>query len=133
MSYIDDYQLLENKWDTIHQYSCANWFANLIGFLFFSIKCSEIKIGHFTQIVAMKAKYIGCAMSKFLSGDDYEMNFYLVCNYSFGNMVSEPIYTSGPAASRCKSGRSITYKGLCNSTEDIQAIAGEMWLWSDFM
>ncbi|KAJ6637145.1 Antigen 5 like allergen Cul n 1 [Pseudolycoriella hygida] len=96
MSYIDDYQLLENK---------------------------EVKIGHFTQIVAMKAKYVGCAMSKFLSGEHYEMNFYLVCNYSFGNRVSEPIYTTGPAASRCNSGRSLYYKGLCNSTEDIEEIS----------
>lgn len=74
----------------------------------------------------MKSKYIGCAMSKFLSGEEYEMNFYLVCNYSFGNQVSEPIYTSGKAASRCKTGRSINYKGLCNSTEDIQAIPDEV-------
>lgn len=65
-------------------------------------------------------------MSKFLSGDNYEMNFYLVCNYSFGNMISEPIYTTGSPACRCKSDPSSNYKGLCNSTEDIQPIAGDM-------
>lgn len=100
MTYIDEYQLLETN---------------------------EVKIGHFTQIVAMKSKYIGCAMSTFFSGEDYEMNYYLVCNYSFGNALTEPIYTTGPAASRCESGRSIIYKGLCNSTEDIQAVLGNIY------
>lgn len=67
----------------------------------------------------MRAKRIGCAAAIFQSENEDLINFYLVCNYSFGNMFYEPIYTVGRTASKCKSGRNRAYKGLCNSRENI--------------
>lgn len=71
----------------------------------------------------MRAKKIGCAASTFLSDNGELKNFYLVCNYSFANMLTQPIYTTGRTASKCKSGRSSTYKGLCTSSENIAPVA----------
>ena len=39
---------------------------------------------------------------------------YLVCNYGrAGNVISTPMYTSGPACSACPQGSSCTSQGLC--------------------
>lgn len=84
-----------------------------------SIERRKVKIGHFTQIVAMRSKKVGCAAAKFPSKNGDFSQLYLVCNYSFGNMIGEPIYTVGPTASKCTSGRSKIYKGLCRSNENI--------------
>lgn len=67
----------------------------------------------------MRAKKIGCAAATFPSEDGDLINFYLVCNYSFINMIDEPIYTTGRTASKCQSGRNRRYNGLCNSSEKV--------------
>lgn len=67
----------------------------------------------------MRAKKIGCAAATFPSNDGELINFYFVCNYSFGNMIDEPIYTVGPTASKCQSGRNKRFRGLCNPKETV--------------
>ena len=68
----------------------------------------------------MRAKKVGCAVSKYRSaGIQY---FYFVCNYSFGNVLMVSVYSTGPSGSKCKSGRDTVYKGVCIVEENILPI-----------
>lgn len=87
----------------------------LIDFRFTFIRRKAI--GHFTAIVNEKSTRIGCSLVRFQkSGFKF---LYLVCNYSWNNFLGEPIYTAGPAASKCQKGRHRVYESLCNENEII--------------
>ncbi|XP_055588385.1 antigen 5 like allergen Cul n 1-like [Uranotaenia lowii] len=70
-------------------------------------------VGHFTQIVADRCTKVGCVLVRWRHPDEgkNEVSYYLVCNYSFGNLP--PYYESGPTASECKKVNP-RYPGLCD-------------------
>ncbi|XP_037052100.1 antigen 5 like allergen Cul n 1-like [Bradysia coprophila] len=74
------------------------------------------KIGHFTQIVRAGASRMGCALTSFANS---RKNVYIVCNYSLANILGRKAYTTGMPCSACNEGCSLTYPGLCNTTEVI--------------
>lgn len=80
-----------------------------------SYKDSVKLIGHFTQLVLAGADRVGCAMAKYDNG--YQKSMLFTCNYSLGNLFTKPVYVSGEPCSKCKSGCSKTYSGLCNTNE----------------
>lgn len=73
------------------------------------------QIGHFTQIVSDRTIKIGCGLVTYstYSGDVWTHD-YFVCNYSFTNIIGQPAYVKGIAASQCTTGASFSYPGLCN-------------------
>lgn len=77
------------------------------------------QIGHFTQVVRDKSMKLGCAITSFSSADKQFKNIYLVCNYSMTNMIGKPVYVSGRMASKCKSGPSKRFRGLCSRDEKL--------------
>lgn len=85
-------------------------------------------VGHFTQIVSDKSKFVGCALIHYTERHDnhYRYNMYFVCNYSFTNYIGEPVYIIGETASQCKSGTDAIYRGLCSKEEyyDENALPG---------
>jgi hypothetical protein len=76
--------------------------------------CGQIaKIGHFLQIIQDQALYVGCAVVKFTNGR--MKSLLLACNYSYTNMMLQPVYVAGSPASGCGSkGRNSKYTSLCN-------------------
>lgn len=84
-----------------------------------SYRVPEKNIGHFVQIVKDSADRVGCALTKY---DDGQLKHMLVvCNYSVGDILDEPVYTTGKPCSKCLSGCSKKYSGLCNSNEKTYA------------
>ncbi|XP_037932307.1 antigen 5 like allergen Cul n 1-like [Teleopsis dalmanni] len=72
-------------------------------------------IGHFTQVVQEKATHMGCAiLRQTKSGTTYQ---FIACDYAYTNVLGKPIYTSGTAASGCKTGRNPNFKSLCTTKE----------------
>ncbi|XP_001354820.2 antigen 5 like allergen Cul n 1 [Drosophila pseudoobscura] len=59
------------------------------------------KIGHFTLLVSDRVHRVGCAAVRFLEPQASRYQFMLTCNYDYNNIYNEPIYQSGPAASKC--------------------------------
>lgn len=80
-----------------------------------SYKESIRLVGHFTQLSQAGADRVGCAMSKYDNGILKSILF--TCNYSLSNLFSKPVYVTGEPCSKCKSGCSKTYSGLCNTNE----------------
>jgi hypothetical protein len=77
--------------------------------------CQPPSAGHFTQFAKYNVVAIGCAVAKYTDKANPIMKTTLVaCNYSYGNLVNQPIYIPGPAASSCKTGRHPIYTNLCN-------------------
>lgn len=76
-------------------------------------------IGHFTQVISEKSKYMGCALIHYIKPKDghHRYNMYFVCNYSFTNYMGEPVYSVGPTASKCQTGTDSIYNGLCSKEE----------------
>jgi len=71
--------------------------------------------GHFSQIVWARTRYIGCGAISYTgyNGDGRFNTAYYVCNYGeAGNFQGRPIYTKGPACSRCPQGYTCS-GGLC--------------------
>lgn len=60
---------------------------------------------------------IGCAMSRFFEPPFFRN--YLVCDYSFNNVVGSPVYVPGPTASLCTTGTNPNYPGLCSVNEAV--------------
>lgn len=75
---------------------------------------SKNMIRHFTQMVSAGADRVGCAMTKY---DNGYKTMLLACDYSFMSILNQPIYKTGKPCSKCKSGCSKSYPGLCNSNE----------------
>ena len=69
------------------------------------------KIGHFTQVVRDNAVAIGCAVSRYTDGT-WKATL-VACNYSYGNMLNTPVYSSGNTASACPNGRDSAFSNLC--------------------
>lgn len=77
-------------------------------------------VGHYTMWVQDKAAAVGCAAmtsTMGVDGEDYGV-LLLTCNYSWTNLIGTPVYIAGKTASKCKTGRDTTYKGLCSENED---------------
>ncbi|XP_055629317.1 antigen 5 like allergen Cul n 1-like [Toxorhynchites rutilus septentrionalis] len=74
------------------------------------------QIGHFTQMVHADTTEIGCALVRFSKNKknvDY-VHYYLVCNYSEGNIEEQPVYRKGRSCSKCKHGCNRgKYRCLC--------------------
>jgi hypothetical protein len=66
--------------------------------------------GHFTQVVKDVCGKIGCAVIQGFDGKYYRI--LIACNYEGSNLIGVPIYTAGPAASKCAT-KSTKYPGLC--------------------
>lgn len=61
---------------------------------------------------------IGCAMINYFA--DSWKNTLFVCDYSLTNVIGWPVYTTGKPCSGCKSGCSVSFLGLCNTSEAVQ-------------
>ncbi|XP_050067464.1 antigen 5 like allergen Cul n 1-like [Anopheles maculipalpis] len=76
-------------------------------------------IGHFTQMIHANTQYVGCAMVRFrgIQQGFLVKQYYLVCNYSEGNLYERPVYRKGKRCSKCKYGCSndTSYRCLCRS------------------
>ncbi|XP_052861166.1 antigen 5 like allergen Cul n 1-like [Anopheles cruzii] len=74
-------------------------------------------IGHFTQMIHADTQSVGCAMVRFAGTRQgvTVTQYYLVCNYSEGNLYERPVYRKGKRCSKCKYGCSAAaaYKCLC--------------------
>lgn len=69
-------------------------------------------IGHFTAMIGDRAHHVGCAVVHF-----YESNLtkiLMTCNYDYNNFVDEPVYRTGPTASKCAYKISEKFPGLCD-------------------
>uniref|UniRef100_A0A182NM76 Venom allergen-1 n=1 Tax=Anopheles dirus TaxID=7168 RepID=A0A182NM76_9DIPT len=70
-------------------------------------------IGHFTMLVSDRTWKVGCAMQHWVEGK--AMKIYFVCNYSFSNIITQQVYTTGAAGSQCQAGMNPSYPGLCRT------------------
>lgn len=70
-------------------------------------------IGHFTQIVNDRACKLGCALTQWRIKNRFF--YYVVCNYSFGNLVMDTAYKS--KGDECKMGNDHVYGSLCSRNE----------------
>ena len=70
-------------------------------------------IGHFTQLVNDRACKIGCAVTLWTEKKKY--HFYVVCNYSFGNLVESSAYQV--KGDKCQKGYHPDHKHLCHPDE----------------
>ena len=77
-------------------------------------------IGHFTAIVGQKVNRVGCALVKHQEG--IFKYLYLVCNYSYTNVIEEAVYAAGKTCSKCETGCHKVYKGLCSAKEPIRPL-----------
>ncbi|XP_053688726.1 antigen 5 like allergen Cul n 1-like [Sabethes cyaneus] len=61
------------------------------------------EIGHFTQMIHADTTEIGCAFVRFQKQNNNLsfMHYYLVCNYSEGNIAERPVYRKGKRCSKC--------------------------------
>ncbi|KAG4074795.1 hypothetical protein HA402_006434 [Bradysia odoriphaga] len=101
----DAYEDLHTKWFVEHQYCDMN---NIRKYHGKPLKPGE-QIGHFTQMVSDQVDQVGCCVSMFQRGD---MKFvYIVCNYSYSNILNRPIYVEGKP--KCKK-FSRKYRALCS-------------------
>ncbi|XP_052863079.1 antigen 5 like allergen Cul n 1-like [Anopheles cruzii] len=73
-------------------------------------------IFHFAVLAADKSNKIGCAVSQWTDNGTW---LYLVCNYSFTDVVGLPMYASGEPCSGCTTGCNSAYAGLCNPDEPV--------------
>ncbi|XP_052897638.1 antigen 5 like allergen Cul n 1-like [Anopheles moucheti] len=78
-------------------------------------------IGHFTQMASDRTWAVGCAMQNWLE-DGIWITYYFVCNYSFTNIVNQPVYVTGATASGCTTGVNSHYSGLCSENEVVQSV-----------
>ncbi|XP_050096280.1 antigen 5 like allergen Cul n 1-like [Anopheles aquasalis] len=82
----------------------------------YTLPSMQAGIGHFTQMIHADAHRMGCAMVRFagVMKGQAVTQYYLVCNYSEGNVYERPVYRKGKRCSKCKYGCSTgTFKCLC--------------------
>lgn len=68
-------------------------------------------IGHFTQVVKDDSNFVGCAMIQFERKN--LCTTIVTCNYAKTNMIGEPVYVAGEAASKCEK-KSEKFSALCS-------------------
>ncbi|EDX02933.1 antigen 5 like allergen Cul n 1 [Drosophila yakuba] len=73
-------------------------------------------IGHFTTMVNERNNRVGCAIARFTDANNVQATL-LVCNYAVTNVLNNPVYRAGPAASECTTGRNSNYPNLCSPNE----------------
>ena len=78
---------------------------------FGSSKCTWNDIKYFTQMIWDDAIAVGCAIVRDVS------NYFIACDYSFGNISGRPVYKIGAIGSQCTRGLSRQYRGLCHESE----------------
>ncbi|XP_004536108.1 venom allergen 3 [Ceratitis capitata] len=84
------------------------------------------KIGHFTMLVADRAHRVGCAAVHYQDPNQIDdMKFLMTCNYDFTNVLGEPVYQSGPAASKCVYKISEKYPSLCDWKDAVYDYSSE--------
>ncbi|XP_029713402.2 antigen 5 like allergen Cul n 1 [Aedes albopictus] len=82
----------------------------------FEVNPQSLAIGHFTQMIHADTTEIGCALVRFYKHHNNLrfLHYYLVCNYSEGNIENRPVYRKGKRCSRCKNGCTRgKYRCLC--------------------
>lgn len=57
---------------------------------------------------------VGCAAVLYKSN-----NVMVICDYSGNNFYGKPVYTVGPTASKCQTGKNSQYLNLCSKAERI--------------
>ena len=73
--------------------------------------CCQGGSGHFTQLVQYRTIALGCAIAIFTNqGTKTDL---MACNYSFGNILEDPVYIAGSVASNCLKGKDKVYQNLC--------------------
>jgi hypothetical protein len=75
------------------------------------------QIGHFLQMIQDQASFVGCAISRYSNGRWKVL--LLACNYSYANILTQSVYTTGahaqaPASACGNKGRNNRYTSLCN-------------------
>ncbi|XP_037723395.1 antigen 5 like allergen Cul n 1 [Drosophila subpulchrella] len=73
-------------------------------------------IGHFTTMVNERNNRVGCAIARFTDSNGVQATL-LACNYAVTNVLNNPVYRAGPAASECTTGRNSNYPNLCSPNE----------------
>lgn len=73
-------------------------------------------IGHYTQMMKENSCFVGCCAVRWVSSDKTYQ--YWVCNYSYSNMLDQPVFERGETASKCTEGPHEYYTGLCASNEE---------------
>lgn len=81
-----------------------------------NFQSSDRKIGHFTQMIRDRQSYVGCGVAMYGKEGVKGNHLLLACDYSYANMIGEPVYKSGPKCSECRKCDSIN-KGLCSENE----------------
>jgi hypothetical protein len=80
-------------------------------------------IGHFLQVVSDKVTHVGCALTQYT--EDNFKTLLMVCDYSITNICGQATYEKGEReCSKCKTGCSKTYVGLCGPNEQKNPYAG---------
>ncbi len=67
---------------------------------------------------------MGCAISLYTDSD--WKRFLFACDYSYGNVIGNPVYLTGKTASGCKTGTNPKYPGLCSSYE---VVSSSPYIW----
>ncbi|XP_011181980.2 antigen 5 like allergen Cul n 1 [Zeugodacus cucurbitae] len=84
------------------------------------------KIGHFTMLVADRAHRVGCAAIRYRDPSDINfMKLLMTCNYDYTNILGEPVYQSGLAASKCVYKISEKYPSLCDWKDAVYDYSSE--------
>jgi Cysteine-rich secretory protein family len=82
------------------------------------------RISHFAQMASDRINNVGCAMSRYSDKWNPSMKTsFFVCNYSFSTVYNEPVYQSGGAAERCRTGNNPQWSGLCSADEAVTPYA----------
>ncbi|XP_050094130.1 antigen 5 like allergen Cul n 1-like [Anopheles aquasalis] len=104
--------------DEVARYIVNHWFDEYPLAYGFVDRYPDAYVGpdfaHFTQIANDRAVRMACGMVSWQTYNGYVWTHdYLVCNYSYSNVIGEKSYTKGPAMGGCSYGRSPYYDGLC--------------------
>uniref|UniRef100_A0A182N0Q9 Venom allergen-1 n=1 Tax=Anopheles dirus TaxID=7168 RepID=A0A182N0Q9_9DIPT len=77
-------------------------------------------IGHYTQMISDRTAAIGCGIVIYPQKmEDFVFKMVLyACNYALTSIVGQPVYLKGDPGSRCATGTSSEYAGLCRVEEN---------------
>lgn len=69
------------------------------------------------MMVNDRASDVGCALVRFTKDDLYHV--YFTCNYGSNNHIDFKVYETGPGCSKCNTGCSRVWPGLCSAEEKV--------------